>query len=213
MAFSHAISLIVDIPICSFRRGSAREYLETEKFPPPSTVYGFLLSLIGEEDRNTFINTEISIARIVQPELSTVFRTCWRVKKSGIPPGVGENKRPDFQELLTGLQILIWVQAGKLAEKLWMAKENPCLIERFGGLSLGESRDLVNEIIWCPENGQQNCEWLYNDECGIFTLPVWVDHVGTKNSVWSQFSVMENSTDLPGPEDVRWIRIIRKSEL
>ena len=42
------IGLYVTVPVACFRKGLAREYLETEPLPPPSTCYGFLLSLVGE---------------------------------------------------------------------------------------------------------------------------------------------------------------------
>ena len=45
------LGLHVTVPVACFRRGLAREYLETEQLPPPATCYGFLLSLVGEVDR------------------------------------------------------------------------------------------------------------------------------------------------------------------
>ena len=53
-----AISLMVSVPFCSFRKPYAREFFETERIPPPATVYGFLLSLIGEEDLAFLGSTE-----------------------------------------------------------------------------------------------------------------------------------------------------------
>jgi CRISPR-associated Cas5-like protein len=47
---------------CSFRKGSAREYLETEEVPPPTTVYGFLLSLVGKEERLAYAGTGLAYA-------------------------------------------------------------------------------------------------------------------------------------------------------
>jgi CRISPR-associated Cas5-like protein len=41
------LGLRVTVPIACFRKGMAREYLETEMLPPPATCYGFLLSLVG----------------------------------------------------------------------------------------------------------------------------------------------------------------------
>ncbi len=45
------IALKVEVPIACFRQSRAREYIETYPVPPPSTVYGMLLSLLGEVDR------------------------------------------------------------------------------------------------------------------------------------------------------------------
>ena len=92
---NRGISLLVTIPVCGFRKGFAREYLETEQAPPPSTVYGFLLSLVGEEDRSMYLNSRISYALLRKPELSVVLRTSWRIKDKKTPMGVGVNRRPD----------------------------------------------------------------------------------------------------------------------
>ena len=45
------IGLKVTVPIACFRKGMSRQYLETESIPHPSTCYGFLLSLVGETER------------------------------------------------------------------------------------------------------------------------------------------------------------------
>ena len=45
------LGIYVSVPVACFRKGLAREYLETEPIPPPSTCYGFLLSLVGETSR------------------------------------------------------------------------------------------------------------------------------------------------------------------
>jgi len=74
------VNLLVSVPVCSFRKGFAREYLETEKVPPPSTVYGFLLSLVGEGDRSRYLGSRIAYAFINKPELSMALRTTWRIK-------------------------------------------------------------------------------------------------------------------------------------
>jgi CRISPR-associated protein Cas5t len=201
-------SLLVSVPVCSFRKGYAREYLETEEIPPPSTVYGFLLSLIGEEDRKRYVGTRIAYALMERPELSVVIRTAWRIKQKKLPVGVGSNRRPDYQEILTRLELGIWIDEGELAEKLREASSNPGNIWRHGGLSLGESRDLVNDVQWLPEWSIDKAQWLTLHPRGELTLPVWVDHVGSKGTVWKQFHLEPNSMETPPPEDPRWIPII-----
>ena len=103
-----AISLLVSVPICSFRKPYAREFFETERIPPPATVYGFLLSLVGEEDRHAYVGTRLAMAMVEEPSVSTILRTTWRIK-SKLPPGIGNNKKPDYQEVLTGLQVYVCV--------------------------------------------------------------------------------------------------------
>ncbi len=197
----------VTIPICSFRKGSAREYLETEEVPPPSTVYGFLLSLVGEEDREKYVGSQIAYAIVQEPEMSLILRTTWRVKKKIIPMGIGENSRPDYQQILTNLELVIWVKPGDLSRKLEMLRVSPEKISRFGGVSLGESRDLINDIYWCPDWSQKEGLWLSPSSEGDMTLPIWVDHVGSKNTVWNQFVFSKDKLETPNPSSPQWITI------
>ncbi len=201
------VNLLVTVPACSFRKGFAREYLETEKVPPPSTVYGFLLSLVGEEDRSMYLGSRIAYALLSKPELSVTLRTTWRIKNKKIPLGVGVNRKPDYQEVLTGLSLAIWASGGGFAERIKATKADPGRIERYGGLSLGESRDLVNDILWFPKWPQDKGYWLVRDPEGDLPLPVWVDHVGSKGTVWRQFRLEEGILETPPENDERWITI------
>ena len=45
------LGLYITVPIACFRKGLARDFWESEPLPPPSTCYGFLLALVGEERR------------------------------------------------------------------------------------------------------------------------------------------------------------------
>jgi CRISPR-associated protein Cas5t len=200
------ISLRLRIPVCSFRKGYAREYFESETVPPPSTIYGFLLSLIGEEDRYRHVNARIAYALINQPELSVVLRTTWRIKDKS-PPGIGSNRRPDYQEILTGLELGVWIEPSPLAESVRIACESPSRIERYGGLSLGESRDLVNDIELFPTWSREDALWLVVDPKGYLALPVWVDHVGSTGTVWEQFRLHPYILEAPSGGDPRWIKI------
>ncbi len=146
------IGLYVTVPIASFRKGLAREYLETEPLPPPSTCYGFLLSLVGETRRERHIGCRVAPGLVGQPSQSVVLRTVWRVKKT--PLGSPGNTRPDYQQLLTGVEVLIWVNSsgephdtgGTLEDRIGEALRTPRSINRFGGLSMGESTHLVDEV-------------------------------------------------------------------
>ncbi len=202
-----AVSLRVTAPICSFRKGYARDYLETEPFPPPSTVYGFLLSLVGEEARHRYVGTRLALASLMEPELSVVLRTKWRVKDKKVAPGRGTNRVPDHQELLTGVDLGIWVAAGELADRLVAAGKDPAGVRRFGGLSLGESRDLINDVLWMSAWQQQSCSWLVRDPEGDLPLPVWVDHVGSKGTVWEQCRLVEGKAETPAENAPQWITI------
>ena len=199
-------SLRVTVPACSFRRPYAREFLETERFPPPATVYGFLLALIGEEDRLRHVGVRISMAVTKQPEVSIVLRTCWRIKDKKKQPGQGSNRRPDYQELLTDLELGVWVAESELSEQL-NKLSSPNTITRYGALSLGESRDLVNDVNLNTNWSGRRGVWLNRNCEGHIPLPVWVDHVGSKGTNWAQFLLMEDELATPPPGDSRWITI------
>ncbi len=200
------VSLRVSVPFCSFRKPYAREFLETERLPPPSTVYGFLLSLVGEEDRYAYIGTKLAVAIVKRPAVSMVLRTAWRVKNKKAPPGTGNNKRPDYQEILSGLVLGVWVAGGPLADRLTAAAKRRELIERFGGLSLGESRDLIDEIRFQPDWTGTGL-WLVAEETGEHALSVWVDHVGSKGTRWGQIRLLESLLSEPPLDDPRWVSI------
>jgi CRISPR-associated protein Cas5t len=205
---NQSVSLRLTVPVCGFRKGFAREYFETEEVPPPSTLYGFLLSLVGEEDRRRYLGTWLAYALLSQPELSLVLRTVWRVRIKESPPGLGKNRRPDYQEILTGLELCIWVGPGELAQRLQEAAANPQAIVRYGGLSLGESRDLINDLDWFPTWPKREALWLAADSQGDLPLPLWVDHVGSKGTVWGQFRLAPGELAEPPASDPRWITIV-----
>ncbi len=197
-----SVTLQVEVPIACFRQSRAREYAETYPVPPPSTVYGMLLSTLGETNRYKHCGTQLAIALLSEPEKSTVLRTFRRFKKKDLHDP--SNARPDYQELLTDIQFMVWVASGTdaaqptLPKRLQSAFTNPETVNRFGGLCLGESRDLVNAITLLPENYQgESLRWLVQDEDGLLTLPVWVDHVGSQGTRWRRYSLQELSQKQP----------------
>ncbi|MBW4672158.1 MAG: type I-MYXAN CRISPR-associated protein Cas5/Cmx5/DevS [Cyanomargarita calcarea GSE-NOS-MK-12-04C] len=215
------VVLEIEVPIACFRQSRAREYAETYPVPPPSTVYGMLLSLVGEMDRYKHCGTRLAIAMLTsgnallsQPQKSTVIRTFRRFKKKDIHDP--SNARPDYQELLTDVRFITWVDSGvdnsqpTLSERLQMAFANPSSINRFGGLCLGESRDLVNSVTLLPHNYQsESLQWLVQDENGLLTLPYWVDHVGSQGTRWQRYLILEPNK-LSHPPESAWT-IIQES--
>ena len=190
------LGLYVSVPIACFRKGLAREFLETEPLPPPATCYGFLLSLVGETDRSRHIGCRVCpvlLGEEAHPRVSLVLRTVWRVKSR--PLGSSGNTRPDFQQLLTGTELVIWldsteepigdVAAGSTLEaRVRQAIAQPASVSRFGGLSLGESTHLVDEVtpIERRDDLPPGGFAFLTAEQGRTTLPVWVDHVGSKGT-------------------------------
>lgn len=186
------LGLYVSVPVACFRKGLAREYLETEPLPPPSTCYGFLLSLVGETDRRRHVGCRVAPALLNKPERSVVLRTVWRVKHT--PLGSSGNTRPDFQQLLAPVELAVWLdssgEAGsgptlKQRVEIALDKDRRDEVRRFGGLSLGESTHLVDEVLTL-ERYRARQEPTHDAgrafllaERGRLTLPVWVDHVGS----------------------------------
>ncbi len=188
------LGLRVTVPIACFRKGLAREYLETEILPPPSTCYGFLLSLVGEEQRDRHVGCRIAPILVNQPEQSVVLRTVWRVKSR--PLGSAGNTRPDYQQILSPVELVIWLESGgestdglRLEDRVRAALTNPASITRFGGLALGESTHLVDEVQpleqylrsrrWRERQPTPSGQAFLLTARGGLTLPVWVDHVGS----------------------------------
>jgi CRISPR-associated protein Cas5t len=150
----------------------------------------------------------LALAVVEEPAVSTILRTTWRIKTKKSPPGTGNNKKPDYQEILTGLKMYVCVGDCPLLQRLRVLDLSHQQINRFGGLSLGESRDLVNDLVFNPQMNGQTGKWLVNDPKGKHPLPVWVDHVGSKGTVWGKFAMRQASLFSEiNSEDTRWIMI------
>jgi CRISPR-associated protein Cas5t len=183
------LGLYVTVPVACFRKGLAREYLETEALPPPATCYGFLLSFVGETDRNRHIGCRVTAALLSQPEKSVVLRTIWRIKSRQLPMGAGNNRIPAQQELLTGVQLVVWLDSSEeigaspsLEQRVRDVLTRPEQVERFGGLSFGESTHLVDEVKPFAEDKRLSGTVFLLVDRGRVTLPVWVDHVGSEGT-------------------------------
>lgn len=190
------IGLYVSVPVACFRVPRAREYFETFPCPPPATVYGMLLSMVGEINRRTHEGAEIAVALLSEPRYSVVLRTLWRVKDKNAGPGLGTNRRPDFQELLTDVQLAVWIRQGAeeeaeipLARRIQASLDNPATVSRFGGLSLGESTHLVDSVSRLKSEDLRG-RLLVAAEDGDLSLPVWPDHVGSATT-WGQFRLVD----------------------
>lgn len=204
-ATDNILALEIEVPIACFRQSRAREYAQTYPSPPPSTVYGMLLSMVGEINRYKHCGVKIAIALVSQPQKSTVIRTFRRFKKKDIHDPT--NARPDYQELLSDIRFITWVNSQReesqptLSQRLQQALTNPASIDRFGGLCLGESRDLVNSVTVFQENHRsRSLQWLVQNEDGLLTLPYWVDHVGSKGTRWKRYLILESSEFSVPPE-------------
>nr|AHZ45663.1 CRISPR-associated fruiting body developmental protein S [uncultured bacterium] len=215
------LGLYVRVPVACFRKGLAREYLETEPLPPPATCYGFLLSLVGEGRRRRHVGCRVAPVLLNEPERSVVLRTVWRVK--GLPLGAAGNARPDFQQLLAPVELVVWLDSsgesaggpgleGRVARGL----DDPASVDRFGGLSLGESSHLVDEVRLFPRPGREPPDEGRRGRAfllaaaGRLTLPVWVDHVGAAGTRYATGD-LEGGPVTP-PDPARMPRITPEGE-
>lgn len=182
-----SVTLYVDVPFATFRQSHAREYGKTYPVPPPSTVYGMLLSLVGETDVYRHCGVQLAIAMLSQPKKSVVLRQLRRFKVRDIHDE--RNTIPEHQEILSDIKFLVWVASDTeerqptLSERIEQALIHPCSNRRFGCLYLGESNDLVNAVKLVSEDYQKGFrQWLVRDDRGELSLPYWVDHVGSKGT-------------------------------
>jgi CRISPR-associated protein Cas5t len=187
------MQLYLDCPCTSFPRSFARDYKETYRYPPPSTIYGLLLSLVGETDMSAHLGVKLAIgiigddppiSRIVRKQRHHKFVTT-EVKKREAKYGVGnfptsQFSKPNHQELLTDLQVTVQIDSSEelatvtLAERVAIALSTPSQITRFGGLSLGESWAMVNGIREYRET-DGSVRWLAKDNRGLISLPIWIN--------------------------------------
>jgi CRISPR-associated protein Cas5t len=157
-----------------------------------------LLSMVGEINRRAHEGAEIAIALLSEPRYSVVLRTLWRVKDKNAGPGLGTNRRPDFQELLTDVQLAVWIRKGEheygdtpLAQRIETALGNPVMVSRFGGLSLGESTHLVDSVSRLRSQDLR-ARLLVATEDGDLSLPIWPDHVGS-HTRWGQYRLSDEA--------------------
>ena len=212
------LCLFVDVPMASFRPMWSREYQETYPVPPPSTIYGMLLSLIGveREEKAQHANVKIAVALQDQPESGRIFRKFRRVAQARKNADPLTDRRPDYQELVLWLKFWLWVDDSK-AENPLTEKINAALDEkrrrnivRHGALCLGESSHMVNEIklaVGDANPTEKEGRFLVQDESGFLTMPVWTDHKNDASRV-ETFTLLEPEP-LPAypSEEAKWITI------
>ena len=192
--------LRVDVPMTSLRPTWARAYQETYPAPPPSTVYGMLLSLAGVERdvKAKYSGVRIAIALAENEdyemwqrrEKARVLRKLRRLAQN---PPKGKivdplaDRRPDYQELLLGLQFWLWLDDArsqlslsdavrKALDPNWRAE-----VIRHGALCLGESSHLVNDIRVDVPRGRGR--FVAPKERGFLTMPTWIDYGKDRSQV------------------------------
>jgi CRISPR-associated protein Cas5t len=197
------MQLYLECPCTSFPRSFARDFKETYLYPPPSTIYGMLLSLVGEVDLMAHVGVKIAIGIIgADSPISRIVRKQRHHKFSKSHAGTyptSQFSKPNHQELLTDLKIAIVIDSSlesatvKLVERIEIALSTPSQISRFGGLSLGESWCLVNGVRTYRESDGV-VRWLSTDRRGLIGLPIWIDR-STTQGTFERFTLGEFSND------------------
>ncbi|CAN5386158.1 type I-MYXAN CRISPR-associated protein Cas5/Cmx5/DevS [soil metagenome] len=210
------ITIYVEVPFASFRKSFARSYAETYTFPPPSTIYGMLLSLVGERFRKRHEGVRLAFAYKRIPKTATTIRKLSRYKY-GIPSKQSLlGNAPDYIETLCGIEFLCWVDSSQeinreenLEQRITEALENPEQINRQGILYLGLSDDAVNDISICDEI---KGKWyrLLPDDKGFLELPIWADHIRGIDTRWQRFELEKEAKEIesfPDSENWKWLEI------
>ena len=215
------ITLHVEVPYASFRKSFARSFAETYPLPPPATVYGMLLSLVGEYFRTQHDGVRLAFAFKRLPKVATTLRKLSRYKY-GVPSKQSSlGNAPDFVETLCDIEFLCWIDSSNekpagssqehktLEERLESVLTTPAGVDRRGVLCLGLSDDAVNSVGLCDQF-DGNWHRLLPRDSGAIELPVWVDHVGAANTRWRRFEFETNASAIttpPGENDWRWTEI------
>ncbi|MFN2531077.1 MAG: CRISPR-associated protein Cas5 [Pyrinomonadaceae bacterium] len=216
------ITLHADVPYASFRKSFARSFAETYPLPPPATVYGMLLSLVGEYFRKRHEGVRLAFAYKRVPKVATTLRKLSRYKY-GVPSKQSSlGNAPDFVETLCDIEFLCWIDSSQekttggsegnktLEERLQSVLTTPADVDRRGVLCLGLSDDAVNSVGLCNRL-EGNWHRLLPKDAGAIELPVWVDHVGAAHTRWRRFELEEQASPVaysPGGTDWPWTQII-----
>lgn len=220
-AVGDVLALRVDVPMAGLRPMWAREYQETYPVPPPSTVYGMLLSLVGveREDKDRHAGLRIALALAGSTEKGRVFRKFRRWPQSKKVPESEKSdplgyrlgyRRPDYQELLLGLKFWVWIADSKaahpLVDRIRMAldPERRGEIVRHGALCLGESSHMVNAISVDRPRGQGR--FVAPSEQGLLSMPVWSDHRKDRPTLLN-FDIRDSEELAGNPPDDCWIAV------
>jgi CRISPR-associated protein Cas5t len=208
------ITLQVEVPYASFRKSYARSFAETYPLPPPATVYGMLLSLVGERFRRRHVGVRLAFAYKQAPEIATTLRKLSRYKYGVANKQSKLGNAPDFVETLCDLEFLCWVDSSQemtngdetkgrgqvLEERIVEAINSPENVSRYGVLCLGLSDDAVNSMNLC-ESVEGNWHHLLPSNTGTTELPIWVDHVGAAKTRWQRYELEAEARQASLTED------------
>jgi len=224
------IAMYIEAPYGEFRKSYARSYAETYEVPPPSTVYGMLLSAVGERFRKAHAGVRLGFAFRRLPRVATTLRKVSRYKYGVASKQSELGNSLEFIETLCNIEMICWVDSNgersdiTLERRLIDAMHDPGRITRFGVVSLGLSDDIINELCLVALEdgvfrrvgeaggylGDDEFPWtkwyrLIPDSSGNLELPVWVDHLGSSGTRRQRFRLDENPVEVVSePGDAAW---------
>ncbi len=212
------ITVRVQVPYASFRKSYARAFAETYPFPPPATVYGMLLSLVGERLRARHAGVRLAFAYARQPRVTTTLRKLSRYKYGVAGKQEKLGNAPDYIETLCGIDFLCWIDSASercdepgqpsMEDRVTRAIESPESVTRTGIVCLGLSDDAVDNLALVTRP-QGSWHWLSPDEAGNIELPTWVDHVGALHTRWRRFEYHTGAEHVPAsPSPERFVDIL-----
>lgn len=213
----------IETPYASFRKSFARSFAESYSLPPPSTIYGMLLSLVGEHFRKRHEGVRLAFAYKQMPRIATTIRKLSRYKY-GIPSKQSAlGNAPDFIETLCNIEFLCWIDStqekpdengeakgANLEQRLFQALHSPQEITRRGVVCLGLSDDAVNDVSLCEKLKGQWHRLLPNDS-GSLELPVWADHVKGFDTRWQRYEFETEAKEIilsPDSNSWKWTDVI-----
>jgi CRISPR-associated protein Cas5t len=212
------IAVQVQVPYATFRKSYARSFAETYPLAPPATVYGMLLSLVGERFRERHEGVGLAFAYRRVPKIATTLRKLSRFKYGVATKQSTLGNAPDYIESLCDLDFICWIDSSSekspgsepLEERVESALENAGMINRYGVLSLGLSDDAVDLV---KKVSVVNGLWhrLLPANNGQLELPTWVDHVGSVHTRWQRFNLDAEKVEIESgpPNDWPMITIAR----
>jgi len=190
------IAVRVQVPYATFRKSFARSFAESYPLAPPATVYGMLLSLVGERFRERHEGLGLAFAYSRVPKIATTLRKLSRFKYGVASKQSISGNVPDYIESLCDLDFICWIDSSTeksngsqpLEERVENALANASTINRYGVLSLGLSDDAV-DVVQKLSSIEGLWHRLVPAKGGQIELPTWVDHVGSANTQWQRFDL------------------------
>lgn len=168
----------------NYRDADANTCFFSYPLPPPSTVYGCLLSMVGE--MNPYAHSGVKLGVGVehpQPQQTKVIGKNRRWKVSDFESGM--NSKPDYVYLVHNP--LVWVaidsefenREDSLEKRVQQASATHSS-RRFGPWTLGDSENLID---WFEplDSFPDSVWWLARNDFGSLRLPTWISQKGISN--------------------------------